>query len=61
MKAQFTSFSQFIAMGGHSWYVWSSYGLALVILLGNVVVPLWQRRKFLTAVQRRLRRNNAER
>jgi heme exporter protein D len=47
-------------MGGHGLYVWSSYGLALAILLGNVVVPLWRRRRFLIAAHRRLRRNNAD-
>lgn len=61
MNGQFASFAQFVAMGGYGLYVWASYGLALAILLGNVLVPLWQWRRFMIAAQRRLRRNNADR
>lgn len=36
----FDSVGEFIAMGGHGPYVWSAYGIALVVLMLNVVVPL---------------------
>ncbi len=29
----------FLAMGGYAVYVWSAYGLGLVILVWNVVAP----------------------
>jgi heme exporter protein D len=33
----FDSFSDFIAMGKHGFYVWTAYG---VVLLGLVIMPL---------------------
>ena len=30
----------FFAMGGYAFYVWTSYGLMLVVLLLNLVLPL---------------------
>ncbi len=41
------SFAEFLAMGGYGFYVWMSYGIAFVVLLLNVVVPLVQRKQFL--------------
>ncbi len=38
---------EFLAMGGYGFYVWTSYGLAVVILLWNLLCPFWQRRRFL--------------
>jgi len=55
------SLNEFFHMGGYAFYVWTSYGIALLILLANVVIPLRQRRKVLTdiarAAKRRERRN----
>ncbi|WP_259642035.1 heme exporter protein CcmD, partial [Pseudomonas syringae] len=36
----FASFSDFLAMGRHGVFVWSAYGLCLVVLLINVALPL---------------------
>lgn len=41
------SFAEFLAMGGYGFYVWTAYGIAFVVLLLNVVVPLIQRKQFL--------------
>lgn len=41
------SFDEFLAMGGYGFYVWTSYGIATVVLLLNVVVPMMQRKQFL--------------
>jgi len=41
------SFAEFLAMGGYGFYVWTSYGIALVVLLLNVIVPAMQRKQFL--------------
>jgi len=35
MSAQFDTFAEFIAMGGHGLYVWLAYGSTVVVLLGN--------------------------
>ena len=47
---------EFFHMGGYGFYVWTSYGLTLIVLLANVVAPLRQRRKLLAELARRQRR-----
>lgn len=54
----FASFSDFLAMGHHGLYVWSAYGLCLVVLAINVALPLSARRRYLQEEARRLRREN---
>jgi heme exporter protein D len=50
------SVGEFFHMGGYAFYVWTSYGLALIVLVANVVAPLRQRRKILADLARRTRR-----
>ena len=50
------SFSEFIDMGGYAFYVWSSYGITLVILAVNVIGPLQLRHKLLADIARAARR-----
>jgi heme exporter protein D len=48
------SFSEFVHMGGYALYVWSAYGLSLIVL---VVIAWSGRRRYaemLTAARRRL-------
>ncbi|VAW76575.1 hypothetical protein MNBD_GAMMA15-440 [hydrothermal vent metagenome] len=45
--------SEFFHMGGYASYVWSSYGIALVVLVMNLVSPILARRKLLTELARR--------
>ena len=52
----FSSFSEFIAMGNHGLYVWTAYGISLAVLLLNVALPLLARRRYLQEEARRLRR-----
>ena len=52
----FSSFSEFIAMGNHGLYVWTSYGISLAVLVLNVVLPITARRRYLQDEARRLRR-----
>ncbi|SCX91937.1 heme exporter protein CcmD [Thiohalorhabdus denitrificans] len=47
---------EFFYMGGYGVFVWPSYGLALVILLVNLVVPHWRERRTLRQIARRNRR-----
>lgn len=49
----FLTFSQFLAMGGFAFYVWSAYGFAALVVLINVVQPIIHKRK----VWRTLRRD----
>jgi heme exporter protein D len=47
---------EFFHMGGYAPYVWSSYAIALVVLVVNIIVPVRQRRKLLGQLARRQRR-----
>lgn len=49
MTSYFPSFSAFLHMGGYASYVWSAYGIALLILLGHFTVA--KRRLHLTIKQ----------
>jgi len=44
--------NEFLHMGGYGFYVWTSYGIALIILLLNMFAPLRQRRKLLNDIAR---------
>ncbi|MCV6587877.1 MAG: heme exporter protein CcmD [Marinobacterium sp.] len=52
----FDSFSDFLAMGGHGLYVWLSYGIALAVIVINLVGPVMARKQLLADLLRRLRR-----
>ena len=54
----FESFSDFLAMGKHGLYVWTSYGISLAVLALNVVLPILARRRYLQDEARRLRRES---
>ena len=44
---------EFLYMGGYAAYVWSAYGLSLVIMLLNLVLPFKTEKKILQAVRKR--------
>jgi heme exporter protein D len=44
--------NEFFHMGGYAVYVWTSYGIALVVLLLNIILPVRQHRKLLTDIAR---------
>ena len=54
----FATFGEFLAMGHHGLYVWSAYGICLVVLALNVAAPLLARRRYPQEEARRLRREN---
>ena len=56
----FSSFAEFVAMGTHGVYVWTSYGISLAVLLLNVALPLLARRRHLQEEARRLRREEVK-
>jgi heme exporter protein D len=43
----FDSWSEFIAMGNHGFYVWLSYGLSVVVVAWNVLATRAGRRRYL--------------
>jgi len=48
--------TEFFHMGGYAFYVWTSYGLAMIVLLLNVILPIRQRKKLLNDIARTARR-----
>ncbi|MFG6159139.1 heme exporter protein CcmD [Halomonas sp. 1390] len=52
----FDSLSAFLAMGGHGIYVWASWGLTGLLLIGVVVHARAERRALLRDLRRRARR-----
>ena len=52
----FASVAEFVAMGNHGLYVWSAYGISLLVLAINLVLPILARRRYLQDQARRLRR-----
>ena len=56
----FASVGDFIAMGHHGVYVWTSYGICLAVLVLNVALPILARRRYLQQEARRLRRENSK-
>lgn len=51
------SLNEFLYMGGYAFYVWTSYAIALIILILNVVMPMMQHKKLLKQIINRLRRD----
>ena len=43
--------AEFFAMGGYGGYVWGSYGIAALVLILNIVLPLRGRRAVLRRAQ----------
>lgn len=56
----FDNFSEFIAMGGHGFYVWWSYLLTAAVVGSTLVWPLWRRRRFFREQRGRLKRADAQ-
>ncbi|MBV6289632.1 heme exporter protein CcmD [Pseudomonas aegrilactucae] len=56
----FTSFNDFFAMGHHGLYVWSAYGICLLVLALNVAAPVMSKRRYLQEEARRLRRETSK-
>lgn len=57
---EFETFADFIAMGKHGPYVWSAYGITLVVVLANIVAPLLRRKGLVEAIKRRAKREQLE-
>lgn len=49
---QFTSFSEFLKMDGYAFYVWTSYGLSIAVLVALVVYSRWSRKKVVQGIKR---------
>ncbi|MGI9273321.1 MAG: heme exporter protein CcmD [Endozoicomonas sp.] len=56
----FEDLTSFITMGGHGPYVWSAYGIGLVVLTWNVLAPLRARKRIVAQVQRQARQQRPQ-
>ncbi|RBW47439.1 heme exporter protein CcmD [Psychromonas sp. B3M02] len=52
----FTSFSDFLAMGGYSFYVWLAYGVSLLSVITLISHSVLTRKKIFKQVAQRLQR-----
>ena len=48
-----SSLNEFLSMGGYGAYVWPAYGLATLVVLVNIVLPLRRLRKLKADIRRR--------
>ena len=46
---------EFLDMGGYAFYVWSAYGVAFIVLVANIIVPLLRARDLRARLQRQAR------
>ncbi|WP_206483401.1 heme exporter protein CcmD [Thalassotalea sp. G2M2-11] len=53
---QFSSLADFIAMGGHGFYVWLSYGVSAALLLGLVITSISNNKRIIKQIQQRQQR-----
>jgi heme exporter protein D len=54
------SWSEFFAMGGYAFFVWTSYGITLLVILLNIVMPMIERKKVISRVKRAIRREQLQ-
>ena len=50
------NWSDFFHMGGYATYVWTSYGLALLLVVANIVSPIIERKRVIARVKRAIKR-----
>ena len=51
--------SDFLAMGGYGFYVWTSYAVFLIVLLIDALAPVLRRRRVISALRARFKRTDA--
>jgi len=52
--------AEFLHMGGYASYVWSSYGIALIVLLPLLLLPIRENKLLIKKLKGRYRREQAE-
>ncbi|NQD38217.1 heme exporter protein CcmD [Permianibacter sp. IMCC34836] len=60
LRSGFSSFADFLAMGGHGFYVWLAYGVGLLIFLFLLLEPVVRRRQLRTRLQAFYRREQLD-
>ncbi|MFT5560886.1 MAG: heme exporter protein D [Candidatus Azotimanducaceae bacterium] len=57
---QFETLAEFVQMGGYGAFVFSVYIITAVVLIGNVILPLQQKRRFFADKVERQKRAEQE-
>ena len=52
---RWNSFSEFLAMGGHAFYVWGSFGACLLLMIVEPILARVRRSNALTELRREIR------
>ena len=47
--------SEFFHMGGYGAFVWSAYGVWVLVMLWNVLAPWWRHRRLAASLKREIR------
>jgi len=55
-----STISEFFHAGGYGFYIWGSYGAALLLMVGEIIVAKQQHRTILKRLSRMARINAAE-
>ena len=55
----FDSFQAFLQMGKHGAFVWSAYGITLLVIAGNIIALRQRRKNLLESLQRKVKREEA--
>ena len=56
----FHSFSDFLAMGRHGAFVWSAYGISLIVIVANIIAPIQRKRALINDIKRKIKREKLE-
>jgi len=51
--------NEFFHMGGYAFYVWTSYAIAAIILIANMIAPVLHKKTLLQTLKRKLRREQS--
>mgnify|MGYP000408589520 CR=1 FL=1 len=48
--------SEFLNMGGYAIFVWSSYGITVLVMIMNVLLPIMRRKQLIRDVSAHIKR-----
>ena len=46
----------FLNMGGYAFYVWTSYGISLAVMILNIILPIRREKELLRSLAKRQQR-----
>lgn len=49
--------SEFLNMGGYAVFVWGSFGISLIVLVANAILPIMHRKQLVREVSSQIKRN----